>query len=161
MPTPQALCPACKVYKSVDEHGRMKLHTRHGITCAGSGQLSPPKKARVGSAWAAARKATLERDGQRCRKCFSSTGLEAHHVIERCHGGRDELENLVALCSLCHDEWHHGGEDLGVGLLRWIGVPPARVLVLAWLLPVNSGETVENFKRYVVETMRAVREAHG
>jgi len=32
-----------------------------------------------------------------------------HHVTYRSHGGGDEPENLVSLCSFCHLDGEHGG----------------------------------------------------
>ena len=42
-----------------------------------------------------------QRDGA-CVQCGSTHYLSAHHVDPRRDGGRDSLENLVALCARCH-----------------------------------------------------------
>jgi len=39
--------------------------------------------------------------------------LEAHHIIERCNGGTDELSNLLLLCPNCHSTIH-----LGIGKME-------------------------------------------
>jgi len=52
-----------------------------------------------------ARKA-FERDDFTCQKCKTQDKtakiLEAHHIIPLVFGGKDELENLITLCSDCH-----------------------------------------------------------
>lgn len=56
--------------------------------------------------WWRLRRAVLARDGHQCRACRSSHGLEAHHVVFRSLGGKDEIGNLVALCRDCHAALH-------------------------------------------------------
>ena len=50
------------------------------------------------------------RDGERCRVpgCRSARGLEIHHIVHREHGGSHAPENLVLLCSACHQAHHRG-----------------------------------------------------
>ncbi len=57
-------------------------------------------------AWWVLRRAVLARDGHACRACGSSHGLEAHHVIFRSLGGKDEIGNLISLCTPCHRAVH-------------------------------------------------------
>ena len=55
------------------------------------------------------RLACLIRDGFVCRCCKKKDGkLEAHHIVFRSDGGKNTIENLVALCEKCHDDVHHG-----------------------------------------------------
>lgn len=44
---------------------------------------------------------------ERCNYDKISDVLQVHHVIERCEGGGDELENLELLCPTCHMEEHY------------------------------------------------------
>jgi len=47
----------------------------------------------------------LERDKSTCQKCgFSGKirELEIHHLKPRVSNGKDEVENLITLCSICH-----------------------------------------------------------
>lgn len=56
----------------------------------------------------------LERNGSTCQMCGAAAGdlddlnpgrkvrLHIGHIIDRSHGGRDELSNLRALCSTCN-----------------------------------------------------------
>ena len=52
----------------------------------------------------ATRRAVLERDNWRCRKCGEEAleALTLHHVKYRSHGGGHEAENLCTVCWPCH-----------------------------------------------------------
>ena len=64
------------------------------------------------------RVAVLERDGFKCEKCGWSRNmianddprkmLEIHHRKPHKDKGENTVENLVALCNVCHDEIHRG-----------------------------------------------------
>ena len=66
-------------------------------------------------------KAVYERDMHTCRMCGWNRDkwrreapriLELHHVEEHAAGGHNTPENLVVLCSRCHDEIHAGRLEL-------------------------------------------------
>ena len=52
------------------------------------------------------KKKTFERDNFTCQKCKiqdkTARILEAHHLIPIAFGGKDEINNLITLCSDCH-----------------------------------------------------------
>ncbi len=48
----------------------------------------------------------LQRDGWRCQQCGSRTNLQVHHIQLRSQLGDDTEENLVTLCSDCHNRFH-------------------------------------------------------
>ena len=53
----------------------------------------------------------LYRDGHKCRLCGSKrkdSVLEVHHKVRLIDGGSDRPENLVTLCSTCHNLLHKG-----------------------------------------------------
>ena len=55
--------------------------------------------------WGRVRRAVLERDGWRCRKCGRAGRLEVDHVVPLKRGGDPlALDNLQALCRACHIE---------------------------------------------------------
>ncbi|MGD0842437.1 MAG: HNH endonuclease [Candidatus Acidiferrales bacterium] len=54
----------------------------------------------------------LERDGWRCQSCGSIEGLEVHHIQPRSRLGDDTVENLVALCVMCHQKAHRQRQDM-------------------------------------------------
>lgn len=70
---------------------------------------------------ASVRVAVLDRDANSCRKCgwpkSGSTGdtlrhqLELHHITHHQHGGENELDNLMTLCNIHHDEIHRLDPD--------------------------------------------------
>lgn len=69
----------------------------------------------------------LERDGYTCQMCGAGAGdddeldpsrkvrLHAGHIVDRSHGGRDELGNLRAQCSACNE----GAKDLAQEPPSW------------------------------------------
>ena len=73
----------------------------------------------------ALRQAVFERDNGRCRRCgkelyLNKNGKEKvkgkmkshmHHIIQRCEGGKDELNNLMLTCWPCETEYHRNKED--------------------------------------------------
>ncbi len=48
----------------------------------------------------------LQRDGWRCQQCGSRTNLQVHHIQLRSQLGDDAEENLITLCSDCHNRIH-------------------------------------------------------
>jgi len=54
----------------------------------------------------------LRRDKYSCQYCHATKGqnsktrLHVHHIVPKEHGGTDQLDNLVTLCSQCHYEAH-------------------------------------------------------
>ena len=50
----------------------------------------------------------FDRDNWHCRSCNNTFGLHPHHLIFRSHGGKDEIDNLICLCWLCHRAVHDG-----------------------------------------------------
>ncbi len=62
-----------------------------------------------------------QRDENTCRKCMWKPEnwttsdpriLELHHFVEHAAGGKNTTDNLLVLCSRCHDEIHAGRIDL-------------------------------------------------
>jgi len=58
------------------------------------------------------RKAVILKDGCKCQECGKSNCvLEVHHIVPRRLHGADILDNLITLCSSCHQETE-GKEEL-------------------------------------------------
>lgn len=56
-----------------------------------------------GYRWRAVRRAALDRDAWRCRRCGRAGVLEVDHVIPVQDGGAPyDLDNLQSLCRRCH-----------------------------------------------------------
>ena len=54
------------------------------------------------------RRQCFERDKYHCRHCNNTNGLHPHHIVYRSAGGKDELDNLVTVCWICHRQIHDG-----------------------------------------------------
>lgn len=54
--------------------------------------------------WRRLRRAVYARDRGRCQVCLSRVGRiwDAGHLVDRCVGGIDCLENLVLMCQRCN-----------------------------------------------------------
>jgi 5-methylcytosine-specific restriction endonuclease McrA len=52
------------------------------------------------------RQQILSRDGWRCQSCGAMSNLEVHHKQFRSHSGDDSEENLITLCTSCHESAH-------------------------------------------------------
>ena len=83
----------------------------------------------------------LERNGYTCQMCGRGAGdpddenrgrkvrLHIGHIVDRSHGGRDELTNLRALCSTCNQ----GAKNL-------VQEPPTRIWLLGQLRRANLAD---------------------
>ena len=58
-------------------------------------------------AYESLRQLVLRRDGRRCQSCGSMANLEVHHKQFRSHSGHDSEDNLITLCTACHNETHN------------------------------------------------------
>ena len=56
--------------------------------------------------WDELRRRCYRRAGYRCESCKCSARLDAHHTIYRSPIDTGVLDDLLALCRLCHDTWH-------------------------------------------------------
>lgn len=76
------------------------------------------------------RRSVLRRDGYHCRRCDWSHELnnrsdprflELHHIIHHERGGSNAAENLITLCTVCHDKWHAVESRIGEsGFMDWV-----------------------------------------
>jgi len=72
-----------------------------------------PRKPRIRLDWDSYRRLcqeVLRRDGWRCQRCGSCNDLQVHHMQPRSLLGGDVEENLITLCSACHQQVHLGAE---------------------------------------------------
>ena len=101
-----------------------------------------PRNRATAEAYAQLRVTVHARAGGRCERCGTPVGvhdMEAHHRKLRSQGGRDELVNLVALCSDCHHTQVHAHPERarGEGWIVRSGSDPAAVAVT-----LHDGRTV-------------------
>ena len=47
-----------------------------------------------------------EQDFVPCEHC-GKKAVDIHHIVYRSQGGKDEIDNLIALCRKCHDMAHN------------------------------------------------------
>jgi hypothetical protein len=92
------------------------------------------------------------RDKHQCQICGEVLPvpygrLEVHHIVHRCKGGTDDLENLVTLCDLCHAVIHpHMGP-------AWVGLSKSPIEKQAQnrLVLKHAQEEFENYLRLPIE----------
>ena len=68
-----------------------------------------PKRARLRldpEVYQQLRNQVLNRDGWKCQSCGTMSNLEVHHKEFRSQSGDDSAENLITLCTPCHDTVH-------------------------------------------------------
>ena len=88
--------------EAVADLGRVSVEA--GGHCGASRVLRPGIGITAG--WLGGR--VLDRDGHRCRAaaCGATRFLEVHHRIPRSRGGSNRPDNLITLCSACHQATH-------------------------------------------------------
>lgn len=77
----------------------------------------------------------FNRDNGKCRKCGASGQIELnnHHRNMVVDGGTSEPDNLVLLCSRCHDEWHWIHNRLPQFTFeKWLKAPPIDMLLMPY-----------------------------
>jgi hypothetical protein len=63
-------------------------------------------------------RAVFRRDGNACRYCRSHSFLSIDHVVPRCQGGDDDIENLALACKKCNSRKNgRTPEEAGMALL--------------------------------------------
>lgn len=92
-------------------------------------------------------KAVLSRDDHQCRKCGKENSLHVHHIRAVCEGGTNDMDNLIALCSVCHKEWHCVEETSFLTMDLWLKYPPVHRLIIMLETvkgsPLVTAETLE------------------
>ena len=57
------------------------------------------------------RRRIMERSHNVCERCGKARAVLIHHRMRRSHGGGDDEDNLMALCSPCHSGIHDHPQD--------------------------------------------------
>jgi hypothetical protein len=60
-----------------------------------------------------------ERDGGHCLECGTFYSIEHHHCKLRSQGGKDDIENIVTLCTWCHKYAPNAPHQSRAGRLKW------------------------------------------
>jgi 5-methylcytosine-specific restriction endonuclease McrA len=72
----------------------------------GRAQERRTKTAKHQANWRAVKREVMRRDRHQCRICGSRDQVDPHHVVFRSALGKDTVENVAAVCRVCHDEIH-------------------------------------------------------
>lgn len=80
---------------TADEHNKKPWHSK----------VYADSQDEIPDNWKQIRQWVLIRDNHICYRCGQKGGrnLTVHHIIPRSVGGTYEMENLITLCSPCHD----------------------------------------------------------
>lgn len=80
---------------------------RSRVASARAKPLKPRRRTKAErDAWKTLKQLVWIRDKGTCQRC-GRPGTDAHHLLPKGRGGKDELSNLVILDRECHD-WAHG-----------------------------------------------------
>ena len=61
-----------------------------------------------------------KRDGGNCQECGDKFGIEHHHARFRSAGGKNDVENLLLLCGLCHRINPNAPHMSREGRIKWV-----------------------------------------
>lgn len=90
------------ITKVIVEYAKFDLHQLKDSDVKGSQYQNGRMKG-----YTNASECVLCRDKHNCQGCGRKTGpMHVHHVIWRRDGGADTPENLITLCTICHDKAH-------------------------------------------------------
>ncbi len=67
--------------------------------------MKPFRLSRGGKPYEQLQIAVLERDDYTCQQCDKWTEAPPHHIQKLSQGGSDTLDNMVTLCTYCHDKY--------------------------------------------------------
>jgi len=101
-------CPHCGSSSLQADSCRHTLSRASAERIACDTRVLEPGKSNRSSIPLALRRAVLARDGHRCRAkgCGRRQFLELHHLMPRSQGGSNKANNLIVLCSSCHELLH-------------------------------------------------------
>ena len=90
----------------LDAFVKMQMVTRHeagGLSCTNfdKRQFKSDNRLAYDSAWTETRLIVLARDDYRCQYC-GNLAEHVDHLVPKCQGGADDLDNLVAACVSCN-----------------------------------------------------------
>ena len=116
-------CPECARKSVSTPAGDVELGAVEGEVACCDAEVHNPGERNTTTIPPKMRREVQARDRYRCRRkgCGHTRYLHVHHVVPRADGGSNEAENLVTLCSACHDLWHRRGGELS-GMLSEVVV---------------------------------------
>lgn len=102
------------------------------------------------------RRIIMERDNHKCVRCSRVQGLEIHHRIQVKDGGGNETENLLVLCSRCHDEWHNIDAVLQMPFGQWIELPTYNQLLSMWAMEWPDNISAADAKKLIWSAVQLI-----
>jgi 5-methylcytosine-specific restriction endonuclease McrA len=116
-------CPDCAAASVVTGRGERRLAPAQVAALACDAKVRAAGKPNRATVPPSVRAAVLARDRYRCTVpgCGSTLFLEVHHLTPRQRGGSNRAENLVTLCSRCHQFAHEQAAHAA-------GLAPAQVV---------------------------------
>ncbi|MBC8367390.1 HNH endonuclease [bacterium] len=99
-------CPTCESKTVGPERSQLNAAESAQIDC--DSRMQEPGRRNKASVPPSRRRAVLMRDRHRCQAkgCRSTNFLEVHHLTARKRGGDNSEQNLITLCSRCHQHLH-------------------------------------------------------
>lgn len=107
-------CPTCEKSTIQTPQGEVALTSKQAETAHCDAQIHHPGQRNKSTIRPSVRQEVLTRDRHQCRRkgCTHTRFLEIHHIVPRQKNGTNAPENLVTLCTACHDLWHQNKGDL-------------------------------------------------
>ena len=107
-------CPDCAQAIVATPQGERVLSPAEAEATCCDAEVHVPGKRNTSTIPPRIRREVLTRDRHCCRRngCEHTRYLHLHHLVPRAKGGGNDAENLVTLCTACHDLWHQKGGDL-------------------------------------------------
>lgn len=108
-------CPTCARTTVQTPRGEKELTPLEAETMLCDAQIHESGRRNTTTIPPRTRRKVLARDRHQCRRrgCPHTRYLHIHHLTPRAQGGGNESENLVTLCTACHELWHQKGGNLG------------------------------------------------
>jgi 5-methylcytosine-specific restriction endonuclease McrA len=101
-------CPTCEAASAVTSRDEKRLAPAQVAALACDARVRRKGERNRATIAPSMRAAVLSRDRHCCVTpgCGSARFLEIHHLVPRARGGTNHIENLVTLCSRCHQFAH-------------------------------------------------------
>jgi 5-methylcytosine-specific restriction endonuclease McrA len=122
-------CPDCERATVTTSRGERKVAPAQLAALACDAHVQRPGKPNRATIKPSVRAAVLARDRHRCTTpgCRSTHFLEVHHVKPRGQGGSNRAENLITLCSRCHQFTHESGGSCAAAAAIARPLAPAQI----------------------------------
>jgi len=106
-------CPDCAKNTVQTPQGEKVLTKAEAESVSEDAQVHNPGQPNTSTIPPKNRREVLTRDRHQCRRkgCSHTRHLHIHHLTSRAQGGTNQEDNLITLCSACHQLWHEQGRQ--------------------------------------------------